>query len=252
MIFQTLQYLPTFDPQAVDYARTWYTLGTWFDAHPELEVHNADGSLAVVPNGDDGTWDWHVFDFGQADARAAWVLDIAQTVSDTRPYDVCAVVMSFFHFCHQVWTAAPDGQRLFDGIFIDGYRGNTSWTSQLIPAANATTQAAWLAGVTAMGPALAAALPALPSDGFVRLINPGAELGSYPGYNANSIEFFDPSQGSIQALVASAQVGHPQLPTHPCLPPLPSCLPPPASPKIRPGCSRRCTPTSATTWRSST
>ena len=148
-------------------------------------MHNANGSLAVVPNGDDGSWDWHVFDFGQAPARAAWVLDIAQTV----------------------WTPAPDGQRLFDGIFIDGYRGNTSWTSQLIPGANASTQAAWLAGVTEMGPALAEALPALPADAFVRLINPGAELGSYPGYNANSIEFFAPTAGSIAALNASALAG---------------------------------------------
>lgn len=145
-------------------------------------MHNANGSLAVVPNGDDGSWDWHVFDFGQADARAAWVLDVAQTV----------------------WTPAPDGQRLFDGIFIDGYRGSGGWAAQLIPDANATTQAAWLAGVTAMGPQLATALPSLPGDGFVRLINPGAELDSFPGYNANSIEFFTPNAASIATLNASA------------------------------------------------
>jgi hypothetical protein len=171
--------------QAVDYARTWYNLGSWFDAHPALEVHNADGSLAVVPNQDDGDWNWHVFDFGQEGARAAWVLDIAQTV----------------------WTPAPDGQRLFDGIFIDGYRDHSSWMNQLIPSANSTTQAAWLAGVTEMGPELAAALPAEPGDGFIRLINPGSELGAYPGYNANSIEFFAPSASSIAALNESAMAG---------------------------------------------
>merc|ERR1719460_2050617 len=37
---------------AVDYTRTWYDLGVWFDAHPKTEVHDADGSLASVSNND--------------------------------------------------------------------------------------------------------------------------------------------------------------------------------------------------------
>ena len=37
---------------AVDYARTWYDLGRWFDAHADLEVRGADGRRA-----DDGRLD---------------------------------------------------------------------------------------------------------------------------------------------------------------------------------------------------
>lgn len=63
---------------AVDYTRNWYTLGDYFDAHPELEVHNADGTLATVRS--EGST-WHVFDFSAPAALSAWVADVAATVA---------------------------------------------------------------------------------------------------------------------------------------------------------------------------
>ena len=66
---------------AVDYTRTWYNLGSWFDAHPELEVHNADGSLTTVHQHDDGNNTWHVFDFAKTEAVEKWVGDVAATVT---------------------------------------------------------------------------------------------------------------------------------------------------------------------------
>ena len=39
---------------AIDYVRTWYDLGRYFDQHPEMEVHNADGSLATIESNDFG------------------------------------------------------------------------------------------------------------------------------------------------------------------------------------------------------
>lgn len=166
---------------AVDYARRWFNLGNWFDAHPSAEVHNADGSLATVSS--EGNT-WHIFDFAVPQAQQAWVWDIANTV----------------------WTTDPvSGTRLWDGVFIDGYRGAAGWPSQLIPNATPAEQAAWIAGVNATGAMMAAALN---GDGSVndtiRLINPGSSMGEFghggAAYNAVSIEFFTPTAGSIAQL----------------------------------------------------
>ena len=45
---------------AIDYARTWYDLGRWFDEHPQLEVHDADGRRANDYKSPPGKVDYHV------------------------------------------------------------------------------------------------------------------------------------------------------------------------------------------------
>jgi len=156
---------PIFFYFAVDYARRWYDLGVWFDAHPELEVHNMDGTLARVVNVDDGNNTWHIFDFAQPAAVAKWASDIAAVVH----------------------------KGSLDGVFIDGYRGtgDDSWPKELIPHAGAAQKAAWLQGAWgSTGTLLAATLP--PTS--VRLPNGNAATMTSPppGFNAISIEFFGP------------------------------------------------------------
>ena len=122
---------------AVDYTRRWYDLGVAFDTTPELEVHNADGSLVQVrqedPPGVFGSW--HVFDFARPEALARWVADIARVVK------------------------SGDLQ----GVFIDGYRGTgetDGWTARLLPNVSAGERAAWFANAWGQtGVQLKAALP---------------------------------------------------------------------------------------------
>ena len=160
---------------AVDYARTWYDLGRWFDEHSELEVHNADGWRANHSDSDGGAPNvWGIFDWAQPLARDAWVDRIASVVS----------------------TSDENGANLFDGVFIDGYRGASGWAPGLIPGATPAEQAAWLAGATLLGPALADAL----GNDTIRFINPGQVFASFPGYSANSIEFFGPDDSDIKFL----------------------------------------------------
>jgi hypothetical protein len=161
---------------AVDYTRRWYDLGVYFDAHPDLEVHNADGSLAEVHQHDDGTNTWHVFDFGKPAAVAKWVADIAQVVKKGN----------------------------LQGVFIDGYRGggdaagSAAWIKGLIPDTNGTEAAAWVAGAwNSTGVELAKAIP-----NTIRLPNGNSPTVDHPppGYNAISIEFF--GTGNIADLIA--------------------------------------------------
>ena len=153
---------------AVDYARTWYQLGRYFDAHPSLEVHNADGSLATISS--EGST-WHIFDFAVPNARAAWVQTLVDAVSSG----------------------------LVDGVFVDGYRSPGGWANQLIPHATAEEQQDWLTGVKEASRLLGAALSAA-QPGATLIINPGSEYDSFPGYNAISLEFFDASLSSMQQL----------------------------------------------------
>lgn len=60
-------------------ARTWFALGEWFDAHPALEVHNANGTLATVTL-ENNTW--RVWGFGEQAAIDKWAAGIAQTVAE--------------------------------------------------------------------------------------------------------------------------------------------------------------------------
>lgn len=150
---------------AVDYTRRWYDLGVYFDEHPELEVHNQDGSLAEVENNDDGHWTWHVFDFAKAAAVQKWVSDIASVVRRGN----------------------------LQGVFIDGYRGtgDISWAKGLIKKADVAEQQAWVEN--AWGQTGAQLKASLPQDS-VMLPN-GNELDSPPpGYNSISIEFFSVKQ----------------------------------------------------------
>lgn len=66
----------------------------------------------------------------------------------------------------------------------------------LIPGATPVEQAAWLAGATLLGPALADAL----GNETIRFINPGQVFDAFPGSSANSIEFFGPDDGDIKFL----------------------------------------------------
>ena len=141
---------------AVDYARVWYDLGRWFDQHPYLEVHDADGQRTNHTDSDGGAPNvWGIFDWSQQEARSAWVDRIASVVT----------------------TADSNGNNVFDGVFIDGYRGNDSWTAGLMPKATPEEQAAWLAGAKQLGPALADAL----GNETIRFINPGQVFSEYPG-----------------------------------------------------------------------
>ena len=160
---------------AVDYTRTWYDLGRWFDAHSALQVHGADGRRINHTDSDGGAPNnWGIFDWAQQDARDAWIDRIASVVS----------------------TADGNGANLFDGVFIDGYRGAAGWAPGLIPAAAPAEQSAWLAGAKLLGPALAEAL----GNDTIRFINPGQTFADFPGYSANSIEFFAPEDESIKFL----------------------------------------------------
>jgi hypothetical protein len=150
-------------------ARTWYTLGDWFDAHPELEVHNANGSLATVSLENNS---WHVWGFGHPAAVSAWVDDVAETVAKGN----------------------------LQGVFIDGFHAADVWAQEVIPGANASEQAAWVRGAfNETGAGLARALPA----SAVRISN--AHDGVRPPFfDAVSIEFFTPTNASIAQLEALA------------------------------------------------
>ena len=166
---------PVFFYFAIDYARTWYTLGGAFDEQPNLEVHNADGTLANVTNDDNGHNVWRVFDFAVPAALSKWADGVAAVVHEGG----------------------------LDGVFIDGYRDPPAWTTGLIPRASAAEQAAWLdAAWNKTGVALAAALP--PAALLLPNGNP-LTAAPPPGYNAVSIEFFEPSVASIALLQTLAE-----------------------------------------------
>ena len=142
----------------------------------EVEFNSTPLLLITTRTDNDGGAQnvWGIFDWAQSDARNAWIDRIASVVS----------------------TADLNGENLFDGVFIDGYRGASGWANGLIPQATDAEKAAWLAGATLLGPALADAL----GNDTVRFINPGEVFSSFPGYSANSIEFFGPDDGDIKFL----------------------------------------------------
>jgi len=155
---------------AVDYTRLWYDLGVSFDARPELEVHNADGSLTISRQEDPpGVFgNWHVFDFAKAEAVKLWVADIARVVERGN----------------------------LQGVFVDGYRGTNgtdTWTHGLMPNATASERAAWYKGAWAgTGVQLKAALP--PNSIMMPNGNAVTDSSPPPGYNDASIEFFTTAQ----------------------------------------------------------
>ena len=160
---------------AVDYTREWYDLGRWFDQHSYLQVHDIHGQRINHTDSDGGALNtWGIFDWSQEESRTAWIQRIATVVSTSDIY----------------------GNNLFDGVFIDGYRDEQSWTNQLIPNASSEEKTAWLDGSKLLGPSLAEAL----GDDTIRFINPGQVYSSFPGYSANSIEFFSPDDNDIKFL----------------------------------------------------
>lgn len=121
-----------------DWARTFYTIGHDFDAHPSWELHAADGWLInttdveTVPEPINGTtkfnYTFNAYDFGVVEARDRWV--------------------------RRVTDAVATG--VVDGVFIDGNRGG--WSSGILGPASDSTKAAWRAGLNASHRQLAAAL----------------------------------------------------------------------------------------------
>ena len=113
---------------------------------------------------------------------------ICLTVRDKSHSFACAVAPPPSHrFSHYSFSA---------GVFIDGYRDASGWAAGLIPQATPAEQEAWLAGALLLGPALATAL----GNETIRFINPGQTYSSFPGYSANSIEFFKPTDSNIAFL----------------------------------------------------
>ena len=121
-----------------DWARTWYTLGHTFDAHPEWELHAdavRDSPLIstteqqVDDQGKTHNYNFNAYDFSVSDARDAWV----KRVTD-------AVATGFV-----------------DGAFIDGNRGG--WKSGILSGTTPAHAAAWAEGLNASHRTLAAALP---------------------------------------------------------------------------------------------
>ena len=152
----------------VDQARTYSGLGAWFEAHPELLVHAADGSLLEAGG-------WHVMDWGKQAAIEAWATAIGKTVR-------------------------AGG---FSGVFIDGYHSDYAkgynHKSPTITgrhgSVNSTDGKAWVSGIfNGTGRALEAALP----SGSLRIPNcEGGELcqdgeggSGIPGYNGIMMEYF--------------------------------------------------------------
>ena len=146
-----------------DWARRWYAGGVWFDEHPELELHNANGSLFVqTTGGGPSAGSWHAYDFSNNASVAAWASQIADTYTKGR----------------------------FDGVLVDGVKPSCP-----DPDATPEVAAAFAAGKAASGNVLNAALP-----GAAHQL---ANVDVPPkGYNGNMLEFFQGTNESMNKLLA--------------------------------------------------
>ena len=100
-----------------------YSLGHWFDANPQLEAHNADGSLATVTS--EG-FTWHIFDFAQPAARQAWVEALVKAVGSGLVDGVFVVRFFLFFFFFFFFLTNYDlilkrNTTLFYFIFFTGW-----------------------------------------------------------------------------------------------------------------------------------
>jgi hypothetical protein len=107
-----------------DWARTFYTLGHTFDAHPDWCLRHADGTFANTTDSETNPLNnqvfksaFHAYDFTVAAAREAWI--------------------------GRVTDAVATGY--VDGAFIDGNRGG--WGSSVTSGCSKDKQKAWSAGL---------------------------------------------------------------------------------------------------------
>jgi hypothetical protein len=153
---------PVFLYWQADWARWWYSSGVWFDQHPELELHNANGSLFVDTAGGASGGAWHAYDFANNASVTAWADHIAETYRDGS----------------------------FDGVLIDGVNPRCP-----DPDADPEVAAAFEAGKAASGLVLKAALP----PAAHQLANTAA---APPGYSGTMTEFFQGTNQSMNKLRA--------------------------------------------------
>ena len=135
----------------IDYARTLYSAGEWFEHHPQYLLHNTDGTLAKEPQG-------HIYDHTQAFVQQQWASTIAQPVLDSKG--------------------------ALDGVFIDGYRASPQGYGFLTNISDNKAKQ-WMEGVKNSSSLLRVMLP---SKKFNIFNNPG--LWSSKGADAVMIETF--------------------------------------------------------------
>jgi hypothetical protein len=146
----------------IDYARTLYSSGRWFENNPKFLLHNNDGTLATEPQG-------HVYDHQQKRTQEEWASTIARPVLES------------------------DGA--LNGVFIDGYRASPSGYGFLGNVSNETAQH-WIDGVRNSSALLRSLLPV---QSFNIFNNPG--VWKSKGADALMIETFFPDDGGIQQLI---------------------------------------------------
>ena len=122
-----------------DWARTWFTTGSIFDAHPEWERHLDAQPGSPLQNtteeedddaGNMHTYYFRAYDFSVPAAQAAWVARVAAFVANS--------------------------SGVLNGAFIDGNRGG--WSSGILSGTTPAHAAAWSAGLKSAHVALATAL----------------------------------------------------------------------------------------------
>ena len=178
--------LPVIMYYAADFARRWYDMGVWFDAHPSLELAcNNTLILGSKPNPDGkiGPWDnpWHVVDFAQPAAVQRWV----RTVTDS------------------VATGNIDGA-FVDGMLADRGGAMGGWTGRFLNGGgwqhakcNESHQAKFLDGLNASQELLRQHL------GPERIVFANL-VPMRPGDNAIMIEGFHPDNTGLAELQALA------------------------------------------------
>jgi hypothetical protein len=146
----------------IDYARTLYAAGEWFEKNPQFLLHNTDGTLAHEPQG-------HIYDHTQKRVQVQWATTIANPVLKS------------------------DGA--LDGVFIDGYRSSVSGYGFLGNVSNSTAFQ-WMIGALNASSMLRDLLPVKDYNIFN---NPGQWASS--SADAIMIELFFPDDNGIQSLI---------------------------------------------------
>jgi len=155
----------------IDYSRTLYSAGKWFEQHPQYLLHNMDGSLASEPQG-------HIYDHQQKIVQQKWASTIANPVLNS------------------------DGA--LNGVFIDGYRYETNHSNGYLFLGNVSNATAyrWMKGTQESSAVLRSMLPL---SKYTIINNPG--VYSSKGADGIMIETFFPSDSGIQELIQEVATG---------------------------------------------
>lgn len=151
-----------------DWARTWYDSGSWFDAHPELELVDKYGNYVTSPI--EYGHSFRAFDFSVEEAQLAWVKASMVLVD----------------------------RGLCDGVFIDGYRSQ-AWRFEILINCTVEHQTEWIRGMDKATDILAKRL------GPDRVLFNNPYSAARPSANGVMIEYFgrnllnssSPDPGSI-------------------------------------------------------